>query len=160
MAGLMRKALLTATAGAAGAAVAYFLDPDRGRARRARARDQAAAAVRRRKEDAERQARYARGQAEGVAARAEGGGRPQPEDDGDVVQSVRQALAGLEVRVDDVTVEVVDGVVTLRGQVPDEQAKSAVERATGGAAGVREVQSWLHLPDEPAPNKASALGAS
>ena len=160
MAGLMRKALLTATAGAAGAAVAYFLDPDRGRARRAQARDQAAAAVRRRKEDAERQARYAQGQAEGVAARAQGGGRPQPEDDRDVVQSVRQALAGLEVPVDDVTVEVVEGVATLRGQVPDEEAKSAVERATGGAAGVQEVQSWLHLPGEPAPNKASALRAS
>jgi hypothetical protein len=133
MAGLIRKGLWTATAGAAGAAVAYFLDPDRGRARRAQTKDQAAAALRRRKADAEREARYLEGRAEGAAVEARGGGQPRPEDD-----------------VDD----------TQRGQVGSEEEKRRVEEAAGAAAGVREVQSWLHLPGQPAPNKAEALRAS
>ncbi len=160
MAGWTRKVLLMATVGAAGAAAAYFLDPARGRARRAQARDQAAAAVRRRREEAGRKARYAQGRAEGAAAQAQGAGRTKPQDDVDVVQSIKQALAALDVPIEDVTVEAVDGLATLRGQVPDDEAKSAVEKAASGAAGVNEVHSWLHLPGEPAPNKASALRAS
>ena len=160
MAGLIRKGLWTATAGAAGAAVAYFLDPDRGRARRSQTKDQAAATLRRRKADAAREARYLEGKAEGVAAQARGGGRPRPEDDVDVTHGVRQAFTAAGVPTDDVTIEATDGVVTLRGQVPSEDEKRRVEKAAKSAAGVREVQSWLHLPGQPAPNKASALQAS
>ena len=160
MAGLIRKGLWTATAGAAGAAVAYFFDPQRGRARRTQTKDQAAAALRRRKADAEREARYLEGKAQGAAAAAQGGGRPRPEDDVDVVHAVRQAFSAAGVPTDDITIEAAEGVVTLRGQVPSEDEKTKAERAAGSAAGVREVQSWLHLPGQPAPNKASALQAS
>ena len=160
MAGLIRKGLWTATAGAAGATVAYFLDPDRGRARRNRTKDQAAAALRRRKADAEREARYREAKAEGAAVEARGGGQPRPQDDVDVTHAVRQAFSAAGVATDDVTVEAVDGVVTLRGQVASEDEKGRAEEAAGSAAGVREVQSWLHLPGQPAPNKAEALRAS
>ena len=160
MAGLIRKGLLTAAAGAAGAAVAYFLDPERGRARRSQTKDQVAAALRRRKADAEREARYREGQAAGAAARAEGAGEPRPQDDVDVTHAVRQAFSAAGVATDDVTIEAADGVVTLRGQVASEDEKRRVEQAAGSAAGVREVQSWLHLPGQPAPNKAEALRAS
>jgi osmotically-inducible protein OsmY len=160
MAGLIRKGLWTATAGAAGAAVAYFFDPDRGRARRSRTKDQAASAVRRRKADAEREARYLEGKAKGAAVEAEGGGQPRPQDDVDVTHAVRQAFSAAGVSTEDVTVEAVDGVVTLRGQVATEDDKGRVEQAAGSTAGVRAVQSWLHLPGQPAPNKAEALRAS
>lgn len=160
MATLLRKGLWTAMAGAAGAAVAYFLDPDRGRARRNRTKDQAAAALRRRKADAERQARYQEGRAEGAAIEARGGGQPRPQDDVDVTHAVRQAFTAAGASTEDVTVEAVDGVVTLRGQVASEDDKRRLEEAAGSAAGVREVQSWLHLPGQPAPNKADALRAS
>jgi osmotically-inducible protein OsmY len=160
MAGVIRKALWTASAGAAGATVAWLFDPDRGRARRNRMKDQAAAALRRRQAEAEREARYLEGRAEGAAVKARGGGRPRPEDDVDVTHAVRQAFSAAGVPTDDVTVEAVDGVVTLRGQVASEDDKRRAEEAAGSAAGVREVQSWLHLPGEPAPNKAEALRAS
>ena len=160
MAGLIRKGLWTATAGAAGAAVAYFLDPDRGRARRNRTKDQAAATLRRRKADAEREALYLEGKAKGAAVEGRGGGQPRPEDDVDVTHAVRQAFAAAGVGTEEVTVEAVDGVVTLRGQVASEDEKGRVEEAAGSAPGVREVQSWLHLPGQPAPNKAEALQAS
>jgi osmotically-inducible protein OsmY len=160
MAGFIRKGLWTATAGAAGAAVAYFFDPDRGRARRNRTKDQAAAALRRRKAEAEREARYLEGRAEGAAVEARGAGQPKPQDDVDVTHAVRQAFSAAGVTTEDVTIEAVDGVVTLRGQVASEDEKQRVEEAAGSAAGVREVQSWLHLPGQPAPNKAEALQAS
>jgi osmotically-inducible protein OsmY len=160
MAGWIRKSLWTATAGAAGAAVAYFLDPDRGRARRTQTKDQAAAALRRRRAEAERQARYLEGKVEGAVVEAKGGGQPRPQDDVDVGHAVRQAFTAAGVATDAVTIEAADGVVTLRGQVASDDDKQRVEEAARSAAGVREVQSWLHLPGQPAPNKASALQAS
>lgn len=160
MAGLIRKAFWTATAGAAGAAIAWLFDPDRGRARRNRAKDQAAAVLRRRRADAEREARYLEAKAEGAAAEARGDGQPRPQDDVDVAHAVRQALSAAGVPTEDVTVEAVDAVVTLRGQVPSEDDKRRVEEAARSAAGVREVHSWLHLPGQTAPNKAEALRAS
>lgn len=160
MAALIRKGLWTATAGAAGAAVAWFFDPDRGRARRNRTKDRATAALRRRKAEAAREARYLEGKAEGAAIEARGGGQPRPQDDVDVTHVVRQAFSAAGVATEDVTVEAVDGVVTLRGQVGSEDDKRRIEEAAGSAAGVREVQSWLHLPGQPAPNKAEALKAS
>ena len=160
MAGLIRKGLWTATAGAAGAAVAYFLDPDRGRARRNRTKDQAAAALRRRKAETEREARYVEGKAAGAAAQAQGGGQPRPQDDVDVAHAVRQAFSAAGVGTDDVTIEAAEGVVTLRGQVGSEDDKQRLEQAAGSTPGVSEVRSWLHLPGQPAPNKAEALRAS
>ena len=155
----MRKGRFAVVAGT-GAAAAYFLDPAQGRSRRARAKDQLTSKLRRRRQDADREAQHVQNVAAGQAARAHGAGEPRPMDDVDVLHAVKQALSGLEVATQDVTVEVVEGVATLRGQVATEEEKSEVEQAAGRAAGVREVQSWLHLPGQPAPNKASALQAS
>jgi len=55
---------------------------------------------------------------------------------------------------------VVDGRATLRGQVHDGAQMQAVQEAVASAPGVRMVESWLHLPGEPAPNKAASLRAS
>lgn len=145
--------------GAGGAGLAYFLDPDRGRARRARTRDQAAAALRRRRREAESQMRYDEGRLEGVAARASGAGRFTPEDDTDIVQAVHAALSRLDFPTSDVNVEVVDGVAGVRGQVGSTEEISRVCRAVHEVPGVGEVQSYLHTPGTPAPNKAASLGA-
>ncbi|MDP8962248.1 MAG: BON domain-containing protein [Actinomycetota bacterium] len=154
------RGLTALVAGAAGAAAAYFLDPDRGRSRRVRACDQAAAAMRRRNREMSSQARYAEGQMEGAKARAAGGGTFTPEDDIDIVHAVRQALARLEFRTSDVNIDVVDGVASLRGQVERAAQIEEVTQAVSRVRGVAEVQSYLHTPGTPAPNKAASLKVS
>lgn len=156
---LVRKGRFLTAAGI-GAAVAYFADPENGRSRRARAKDQLEAKMRRRQRETQQLARHAENVAAGQAARARGAGAPTPTDDLDVVHAVRQALSAAGVPTSDLTVDVVDGTAALRGQVPDADVKTRAEETVGRVPGVQRVESWLHLPGEPAPNKASALQAS
>ncbi|HEX2065040.1 MAG TPA: BON domain-containing protein [Acidimicrobiales bacterium] len=148
MAKLVRKAAGAAGAGALGAALAYFLDPDRGRSRRARA-----------KEEAERRARYTQGRVEGAKARSQGFGTPTPVDDVTLAQEVKAALSSLPFSTPDVTVEAVSGKITLRGQLTEQAEIDQATEAVAGVPGVTDVESHLHLPDAPAPNKADAEGA-
>lgn len=157
---LRNRILRLAFVSGAGAAAAYFFDPDQGRARRAKARDQAQAKLRRRQEEAEGLARHEANVAAGRAAEAQGAGVPRPTDDVDVVQVVKQTLSGVDAETTDVTVESVDRVVTLRGQVPSREDREKIEQAVSAAPGVIEVQSYLHTPGTPAPNKAASLRAS
>lgn len=154
------RKLTALVAGALGAGAAYFLDPDRGRSRRAQARDQASAALRRRKREADAEMRYAAGRAEGAKARASGAGQFTPEDDIDIVHAIEGALAGLEFPTSDVKVDVVDGVASLRGQVQEAAQTEEVARRVKAVPGVVEVQSYLHTPGTPAPNKAASLETS
>jgi len=144
---------------AAGAAVEYLLDPQQGRGRRARLVDQARAAVRRRRRDAERAARYAEGRLEGAAARAQGAGTFTPADDRSVAAKLKEVLAAAEPDTTDVTVDVVAGVATLRGQVTRPDQIDELVRACGQVNGVERVESYLHLPGAPAPNKARSRQA-
>lgn len=155
-----RKIIRFAVVSGTGAVASYFFDPDQGRGRRAQARDQFNALLRRREADAQRTARHEANVARGEAAQAEGAGVPRPKDDVEVVQAVKQALAALDVETTDVTVESVDRIVTLRGQVASRDEVRAVEEAVSQAPGVVEVQSFLHTPGTPAPNKAASLRAS
>lgn len=157
---LRRKVFRVAAVSGAGAAAAYFFDPETGRARRAQTRDQAQAFLRRRREDAERLARHEANVAAGEAAEAQGAGITRPTDDVDVVQAVKQTLSSVDAESTDVTVESVDRVVTLRGQVPSREAREQIENAVSQTPGVIEVQSFLHTPGTPAPNKAASLRAS
>lgn len=157
---LRRKVFRWAVVSGASAAAAYFFDPENGRARRSRARDQAGAKLRRRQADAERLARHEANLAAGDAARAQGAGVPRPTDDVEVVQVVKQTLSAVDAETTDVTVESVDRIVTLRGQVPSREARERIEKAVSETPGVVEVQSFLHTPGTPAPNKAASLRAS
>lgn len=155
-----RTGLVAACSAAAGMAVAYLLDPDRGHARRAQLRDQLAAQLRRGRRRAEGRARYGRGRMVGAARRATGAGRPHPVDDVDIVQGIKQRFARLDFSTSEVSIEVVDGTATLRGQLRDADEIHTVQEETMKAPGVRAVESYLHLPGEPAPNKAAALRAA
>jgi osmotically-inducible protein OsmY len=157
---LRRKFVKLVVLAGIGAVIAYLFDPNRGKARRNQLRDQAGAIARRRQAEAERQARYAAGVAQGEAVRAQGGGVPRPEDDVDVANVVKQVLARLDVPTSDVTVEAAEGIVTLRGQVADQDSIARVTEEVRTAQGVIEVRSYLHHPGTPAPNKAEALRAS
>jgi osmotically-inducible protein OsmY len=143
-----------------GAIAAYYADRDRGHARRTRDADRARATLRRRRREAASHARYEAGRAEGEAAIRAGAGRFHPADDRAVVEHLRAVLNGLDVDTNDVNVEVVDGVVRLRGQVPDSEASLRVISTVSGEPGVRFVESFLHLPGQPAPNKVAALRAT
>jgi osmotically-inducible protein OsmY len=157
---IRRKIFRLAIVSGAGAAAAYFFDPERGVARRKQAKDQAQAMLRKRQVEAEHKAQHEANVATGQAAEAEGAGVPRPVDDVEVVNVVRQSLAGLDVDTTDVAVNSVDGVVTVRGQVAGDEAKAAVEQAISGTPGVLAVESVLHTPGTPAPNKAASLKAS
>jgi osmotically-inducible protein OsmY len=143
-----------------GAAAAYLFDPERGRSRRARLKDQATAVARRGKDKLTTDARYAAGQAKGAAATRAGFGEPRPVDDRSVADLVHQAVTELPFDTSAVTVEVVDRWVTLRGQLTSPEQMQQVVDAARATAGVQDVGSYLHLPGEPAPNKAQALRAS
>lgn len=145
---------------ALGAAAAYYLDPDRGRARRTRHRDQLISKGREVTREVDKKSRYVEGQLEGARARADGKGEFRPESDADIKQAINQRLSGLGVDTSDIVIDVTDGVAGLRGQVqrPEEMKKLEIE--TSQVPGVEKVNSWLHLPGDPAPNKAQSLSAS
>ncbi|KRG42807.1 hypothetical protein ARC78_08965 [Stenotrophomonas pictorum JCM 9942] len=58
----------------------------------------------------------------------------------DVVRSL-----GQHGRASQVLVQVQDGCVALRGDVPDHQTRHEVEQLVGAIDGVREVRSTLHV---------------
>lgn len=160
----MKKAISKLFVAALGAGGMYFLDPDRGRSRRARAKDQLGGLVRRNVKEASlavgREVRYAEGVAQGMAAKAAGGGHYRPKSETDLREHLRQVVAELRFPTTNVTVDVAEGVATLRGEVASPDEADAVVKQVSSVAGVLRVENFLHLPGEPAPNKVAAQQAS
>jgi osmotically-inducible protein OsmY len=143
-------------AAALGAVAAYLLDPDRGRRRRVVLRDRARAAARREVRVVERRASYRRGRVIGWAKRLRHRRSGPPADDRVLVDRIRSELRGITAGRPHLTIDAVDGIVTLRGQVEPDLARDA-ELRIRGVAGVRGVVNLLHDARHPAPNKADAL---
>lgn len=145
-------------AAAVGAALAYVFDPIRGRRRRAGLKDRGRATFRREVRAVERQASYGKGRAEGMIHKLRHPRPHVPEDDLTLADKIRSEVLG---RVDGphLTIDVNNRVVTLRGEVPDDQAAQQVEREVRATPGVTDVVNLLHQPGTPAPNKADALEA-
>jgi hypothetical protein len=145
-------------AAAVGATLAYVFDPVRGRRRRAELKDRGRATLRREVRAVERQASYGKGRAEGAIHKLRHPRPHIPEDDLTLADKIRSEVLG---RVDGphLTIDVNHRVVTLRGEVPDEQAGQHVEREVRATPGVADVVNLLHQPGTPAPNKADALRA-
>jgi osmotically-inducible protein OsmY len=53
-----------------------------------------------------------------------------------------------------------EDTIVVRGEVESRAQRRAIERAIKHVHGVRRVESLLHLPGEPAPNKEAAIEAS
>lgn len=155
----MAKLRTVVIAGTLGAALAYLFDPERGRGRRARLQDQLGAAVRRGRRGLEGTARQLQDGARGTTAELTPG-RSRGEDDLTVLARVQSQVFGMpdfpKGRVD---AEVTDGRLVLRGEVESEEQAERIVRAADGVPGVREVESLLHRPGEPAPNKTAARRA-
>ena len=144
---------------AVGAAAAYFLDPDNGRRRRNELRDQGAARAKGVAQEATTKASYAAGKAQGAVA----GVTPKPPgtrevsdlDDVGLARKVEtEIFRPADAPKGQVSVNAQDGVVYLRGEVPDQ---SWIDRFASDAAkveGVKRVENLLHRPGEAAPTGA------
>ena len=146
--------------GAIGAALGYFFDPVSGRGRRMRLREQAIAKARDARAQAERRkqqhATGGEGAGMGLVDLAEA-----TVNDGTLEQRIRSTVLGSpDVRSESVTIEVVDGHVTLRGEVGSTEHADEIARRVETVPGVTAVDVLVHLPGEVAPNKEASIRAS
>jgi hypothetical protein len=142
-----------------GAAGMYFFDPSQGRRRRAVARDKMRSRVAQQRRRRSQEAAYEQGRRRGELFARAGAGEFHQHDNRSVAEHLHSVLERSDVPTADVTVEVVDDVVRVRGQVRTADERDRVLAAVGAEAGPRQVESLLHLPGEPAPNKAASRRA-
>jgi hypothetical protein len=148
-------------AAGAGAAAAYFFDPQMGRTRRTKARDKVGAALRRAGRRLGRLRRRTGASGYGAWMKATHHiQQPKDLDDATLTHKVEsEVLRGADVP-EGITVNAEDGVVVLRGEVDSPERMAELARRVLRVPGVAGVENLLHLPGEPAPNKARALEAS
>ena len=146
--------MLFALAAAAGAALAYFLDPTSGRRRRAAVGQRVPGFFRHRSREAARMSRGVSAQAYGLKQKATHlRERPKGElDDATIAHKVEtEIFRPADVPKGQINVNVQDGVVQLRGEVPDPSMIDDLVGKTRTIQGVRDVENLLHLPGTPAP---------
>jgi osmotically-inducible protein OsmY len=144
-------------AGLAGAAAAYLFDPVSGRGRRTRLRDRTGAILRRGGTRVDKLSRHATNVMEGATHDLEGHPADRAMDDVTVADRIRSEVLGQrELSTAGLVVNVEDGVAFLRGELDDPALVETVVDRTKSIAGVRSIENLIHLPDSPAPNKASA----
>ncbi|MDQ3890438.1 MAG: BON domain-containing protein [Actinomycetota bacterium] len=138
---------------ALGAGLMYLLDPQEGRRRRALARDRTAGFVRR---------TFRRSASMGRAVSAETYGATQKVthmreeekelDDTTLARKVEtEIFRDADAPKGQVDVNVVEGVVYLRGELEQPDMIRALENKARKVSGVRDVENLLHTPGTPAP---------
>lgn len=152
--GTIRRTVSGLAAGsAAGAGLLYFLDPVSGRRRRKVAVDRAAGQVRHGWRRAVRAARGVQATTYGTVQQlTHVREAPKELDDATLARKVETELfRDPQVPKGEINVNVQRGIVQLRGAVPTRVMLEALVERTRAIQGVREVESLLHLPSEPAP---------
>ena len=136
------------------AGLTYFFDPEQGHARRAQAKDRAGATFRRLVRRTEHAGRGVANQAYGLKQQAtRRSDEPKDLDDVTLARKVEtEIFRDADAPKGQVNVEVVEAVVTLRGQVESPDLIEELEQSTRKVTGVRDVENLLHTPDQPAPN--------
>ena len=157
---MLRSTLKFAKGAVIGATTTYYFDPDRGAARRARLRDQLLAAGKRGARSAGRGARQELGRLKGRVMRSGGRGHFEPVDDRLLAGHLRGVLGRVQGPTDQLTTEVVDGVVRLRGEVARSADAERVVSALACEPGVVRVEDLTHLPGEDALKKSDSLTAA
>lgn len=144
-----------------GALAMYVLDPTADRGRRVEINSRAQGMAHRTTRRLARTTRFGWSQVHGTEQRLIHRHPAAPADDTALVDRIESHIyRDPGVPKGSLNVEVVRGVTTVRGELPDEQAIDRVLGAVRGVAGVGEVRSLLHLPGRPAPNKEAALQAT
>jgi osmotically-inducible protein OsmY len=150
----MRNRLNDLALGAAlGSLAIFFFDPDRGRGRRALVRDRARAFGRRASSRAERAGGRVRARVYGMSQHALHL-REQPKDYDDVTLARKvetEIFRPADVPKGQIAVNVQQGVVQLRGEVPRPDMIDELVAHARRIQGVREVENLLHLPGSEAP---------
>jgi osmotically-inducible protein OsmY len=157
-----RRVWKVGAGGAAGAGLMYLLDPINGRRRRAQARDRSGGAVRHTWHRAERAGRRSAAGGYGIYRKALYAWRPAEPAANDQMLTDRVlsiVYRDREIPHGHLNVNVEDGVVVLRGQFEKPEEIRHLEREVRKVPGVKDVQSYLHLPETPAPNKQQARQA-
>jgi uncharacterized membrane protein/osmotically-inducible protein OsmY len=131
-----------------GAGLMYFFDPARGARRRALMRDRLAHASRVAGDAAGATGRDVSHRAAGVAARLRGTVGQEPVDDRVLLERVRSQIGRAVSHPRAIDVDVVDGVVTLRGPILMDEVSDVIG-AVEGVRGVRDVINNLDEHHEP-----------
>jgi osmotically-inducible protein OsmY len=136
-----------------GWAMSYFFDPQQGKRRRAVARDWTLARFRRLGRLARRRGRYVASQAGGAWQRQiHQHDAPEPLDDTTLAHKVESTIfRDSAVPKGQILVNAENGIVYLRGEVPEQSMVETLVERTRAVKGVRGVESLLHLPGEQAP---------
>jgi len=147
------KGLLLSVGAALGAIVAFFSDPRSGRRRRAVAGDRTAGFTRRTARRSARKVRVAGAYGVGWSRRARHlREEPKEYDDATLAQKVQtEIFRAADSPKGAVNVNVADGVVQLRGEVQGPGLINELVEKARHVQGVRDVESFLHLPKTPAP---------
>jgi gas vesicle protein len=146
--------LLTALLGAAlGAAAALLFDPDRGRSRRIRVADQAGRLGRQTRRSVGRQRRLIMARAVGALAALRARGNPTSSaNDATLKERIEsELLRDRAIPKGAININAEQGIVVLRGEVPDSAMRATLEERAAAIRGVWYVENLLHLPGEPAP---------
>jgi osmotically-inducible protein OsmY len=145
--------IVFALGGALGALLAYFFDPNNGTRRRHTLRDRTAGFFRSTGRQASRAGRGVAAEAYGVSQKVQHlKEEPKTFDDATLADKIRsEVFRGPDVPKGQVNVNVQDGVVQLRGEVPRPELIDDLVAQTRKVQGVREVENLLHLPGTQAP---------
>ena len=148
----MRKLFNGLLLASIGAVAAFLLDPVQGRGRRARLLDQSAAMWRHGWGGALRQGRLLGGRAGGtLAAWRARSLTGEPANDATLKDRVEsELLRDPAIPKGAININAEQGVVVLRGEVPDDGMRAMLEKRAGQVRGVWYVENLLHLPGEPA----------
>lgn len=151
--GKRNKGLLFSAGAAVGALVAFLSDPRSGRRRRAIAGDRTAGLTRKTARRSTRKLRVAGAYGLGWSRRARHlREEPKEYDDTTLAQKVQtEIFRAADAPKGTVNVNVADGVVQLRGEVQEPGLINELVEKTRHVQGVRDVESFLHLPKTPAP---------
>ena len=138
---------------AIGAALAYFLDPQQGARRRNMTRDRVLAFFRRRGRGVAGAGRAVAAEAYGLKQKATHlREEPKSFDDQTLKAKVEsEVFRPADAPKSDVSVNVEEGVVYLRGQLDDPSLIEELERRVRSVQGVDRVENLLHTPGTEAP---------
>jgi hypothetical protein len=152
------RLMLALGAALGGALAAFVLDPERGRTRRAMLADRGAALARRARGELGRIGRHAGSLAAGKLQelRNHGGSEAMPNDATLANKVESELFSDPEIPKGQININVEQGTVVLRGELPSQERVDQVEARVRRIPGVWEVRNLMHAAGTPAPTTRSS----